>query len=845
MANPSIKVPYRQGKDALERLLAKVRRSGDFFVHGARELPMPKVEVDGVGVLSFPVPPPQVRELIAHAERAPYGRGEATILDTSVRKVWQLPPETVRLGGKSWAASLQAIVAEAAAGLGCAADRVSAEFYKMLVYDQGAFFAPHRDTEKTDGMFATLVVVLPSVHRGGELVIRHAGREVTVDVGAAEMSELAFVAFYADCQHEVRPVVEGNRVCLIYNLLRVRGAKSDRSPIGPPLYDAEAAEAGDLIAAAMAGQDAPSKLVWLLEHQYSPSGLGFSALKNADAARAKVLARAAELAQCALHLGIVHIEESGPAELTGFDGYGYGKYAERWDEDDEDDDDAMEDADDDDYEVVEVSDASCHADHWVDAQDRHVDFGPIPLEEGELLPQGALDGEPPDEQRLTEATGNEGASFERSYHRAAVVLWPLKRFASVLLQAGVAAAMPYLNDRIDACRAPSAQPAERAQAIALAARIIAAWEKPSEPWQPFPTRQPDRAAMLDALGRLGDPESLKRFVGGIVRQHYDGTENAALAAQARLLGRGRAGDLFPALVSAHMHRRPGACMDLLARLLHDHGDAPVESWTAVLRRMATAMVAGLASIGSAGEAESGDEAECDDGSESEHEPGFLGATRRRSAQQQVTAAFVADLLDALRVLAAPEPRATAAAKIAAAPAIFVPGATVVPALALLHHRPGNDLAHDDALLGLWIHASAFLLDRSKHPPEDPADWRQEVTITCACEDCRALTAFARDAKAQVGRFRLREGRRQHLHRTIDRHRLDMTHVTERKGSPHTLVCTKTRGAYLRRCAQYRDDIRCFGELTSMLPIRPEICATLASRMIAARKRAETWTASAT
>jgi len=37
----------------------------------------------------------------------------------------------------------------------------------MLVYDQGSFFKSHRDTEKTDGMFGTLVVALPSAHRGG------------------------------------------------------------------------------------------------------------------------------------------------------------------------------------------------------------------------------------------------------------------------------------------------------------------------------------------------------------------------------------------------------------------------------------------------------------------------------------------------------------------------------------------------------------------------------------------------------------------------------------------------------------------------------------------------------
>ena len=239
MANESIQVEYHQGLESLEKVLSKVWRSGDFFVQGTVEVPMPKLEVDGVGVISFPVPETQVRQLIERAERAPYGRGEEAIVDTSVRKVWQLPPAKVRLGGKSWAGSFQNLVAEVAAGLGCKAATVSAELYKLLVYDAGAFFAAHRDTEKADGMFGTLVVVLPSAHRGGELVIRHAGREVTVDLSAAETSELAFGAFYADCQHEVRPIVEGNRVCLIYNLVQRRQSKADSSSLTAPLYDAE------------------------------------------------------------------------------------------------------------------------------------------------------------------------------------------------------------------------------------------------------------------------------------------------------------------------------------------------------------------------------------------------------------------------------------------------------------------------------------------------------------------------------------------------------------------------------------------------------------------------------
>ena len=67
--------------------------------------------------MSFPVPDSQIRQLIQSATRAPYGRGEETILDEAVRKVWQLAPEQVRIGGKSWAANFDEILQQVSAGL--------------------------------------------------------------------------------------------------------------------------------------------------------------------------------------------------------------------------------------------------------------------------------------------------------------------------------------------------------------------------------------------------------------------------------------------------------------------------------------------------------------------------------------------------------------------------------------------------------------------------------------------------------------------------------------------------------------------------------------------------------
>jgi hypothetical protein len=63
---------------------------------------------------------------------------------------------------------------------------------------------------------------------------------------SAESSELSFAAFYADCEHEVRPITEGNRVCLVYNLILEQRSKSGSQPVRAPDYEKEVAAVATL-----------------------------------------------------------------------------------------------------------------------------------------------------------------------------------------------------------------------------------------------------------------------------------------------------------------------------------------------------------------------------------------------------------------------------------------------------------------------------------------------------------------------------------------------------------------------------------------------------------------------
>ena len=143
--------------------LRSVERPGDFCVGGIREVFMPAIDVDGVGRIAFPILPAQAERLVAIAEAAPYGRGEETVVDRDVRRTWQVDSAKVRIGGRHWEKTLGELVADVALGLGVSGP-LAADFYKLLVYDAGSFFVDHRDTEKVPGMFATMVLVLPSTH---------------------------------------------------------------------------------------------------------------------------------------------------------------------------------------------------------------------------------------------------------------------------------------------------------------------------------------------------------------------------------------------------------------------------------------------------------------------------------------------------------------------------------------------------------------------------------------------------------------------------------------------------------------------------------------------------------
>ena len=168
-------------REELGEVLSKIDRPGSFCVSGSAPPVLPGLEVEGLGPVGLPLTAKQAKELIKLCHQAPYGKGEETLVDRKVRRVWRMEPDRFSLTNPEWEGFLATTVGNVQEALGLEKQKLEGHLYDLLLYEPGSFFLPHRDGEKLDRMVATLVVVLPSSYEGGELIIHHEGQEETID----------------------------------------------------------------------------------------------------------------------------------------------------------------------------------------------------------------------------------------------------------------------------------------------------------------------------------------------------------------------------------------------------------------------------------------------------------------------------------------------------------------------------------------------------------------------------------------------------------------------------------------------------------------------------------------
>lgn len=762
----------------LRQALQTIDRPGSFCVSGSAPAVLPGLEVTGLGPIGLPLTAKQAKELKKQCEQAPYGKGEQTVVDTKVRRVWRLKPERFALTNPDWQPFLRQTVQQVQQELGLEKQELESHLYDLLLYEPGSFFLPHRDGEKLARMVATLVIVLPSSFAGGELVVRHDDQERIIDFcgGDSDQFRTHFAAFYADCEHEIRPLREGHRLCLVYNLT----LKKAKQAIGAP-RNSEAIAAIAQVLRDWSEKGTPRKLAVTLDHQYTRDGLVWDALKGLDQARANVLLEAARQTDCHAYLALLTLHESGSSEGGGYDGSGYSRWDDEGDDEDEDDDEGEEEAQSGKYTMDEVFDSDLTAEGWSDAAGNRPPFGSIAVEEDELLDPKALRAVKPEEE-YEGFTGNEGMTLDRWYRRAALVLWPQRHHFAVLCDASTASAIQALEPMVRQWQQAGKKDAAvlHAACVDFAATIIAHWQA-SHPAFDFgrPENKPD--ALLPLLAELGEAKLVKAYLGTMLVRDRAVDPGELLPKVCQQFG----WETLRPELEAVCKSTTVATLERNVRLLELLCLAKPRKqseWLGVCKALARETVLALERL------------------DAEKQPvHYWPAKSERSA-------VLAGLVRALLVTGQPDLLDRLITHTLALPKKYPLTAAHVAALTTLGPWFKKNVKQPCPPLARWLDACREQFeDLTATTPQPPADFRRSATIACKCPECTALKQFLQNPQEKVHRLRAKEDRRRHLADTIRHAHCDLDCTTDRSGSPHTLVCTKNTASYQAKLKKFHED----------------------------------------
>lgn len=730
-------------KEKLLEALGKVTGTGKFHSVGRGKFFLPGLVVEGFGEVAFPLHPVMAEALKAHAEAAPYGKGEKTILDESVRKCWQIDASRFQLESEEWGTFLKTTTQAVATELGVVGE-VVAEPYKLLLYEEGGHFLPHRDSEKVEKMFGTLIIALPSPHQGGELLVRHDGQEVKVDFGEKKhQNTFRYAAFFADCEHEVRPVESGFRCCLVYNLVLKKG--------DPTLLNLPLTEQAETLLPAMKGLKksmGEGLMTVLLEHQYTEANFSLKNLKNNDQARARSLMAAAREVGFSARLGLVTFHQMGSLDEE-YEGNYYGRGGRCG---------GNEDAT-----MGEVYEEDLSIDRWRSALDKPEKLGCWTIEAGCLLSENELGSDDPVEQEAEGFTGNAGCTMDYWYRHAAVVLWRTEVEESLMVRYNLDGATERL---LTLSKQKGGEKFEK-----LASAIFAEYAKNAEARSLYRGNE-DIQNVLRALANRKEGVLLNQFLKLIPSSVFKGCDRDLWDVLLKVFPAQSFVEVASAMPVVHRERCRDSLFQFLEALLVGKDDSgPVRELALALIDCEQPSLSRLDELAGWGLASRKKKNDC-----FEHQV-ILGASFALSDQKQrrkATAFLAGDLsLEHLRVFLGP---------------------------ALLKKNLAPHFAKENSLCPKFLQQAIKQLQEEVGSSLAPyPDWKRPCPnlVNANAKHLLELESFMLDPVRESHDFKYSQHIRSSFANAISKHELDLDCETVKKGTPHTLRCRKNSKSYER------------------------------------------------
>ncbi|WPV69293.1 hypothetical protein [Chitinophaga sp. LS1] len=124
------------GKQMLN-ILGEIKGTGSFVSSGVLPFLFPGLQIRGMDEIGFPINATQIKTLIKIAHQAPFGKGSKTVLDKAVRSAWEIDADQIKFVNKKWGGFVDGIVRLIMPSMGLDGLSVSANLYKLLIYQKG------------------------------------------------------------------------------------------------------------------------------------------------------------------------------------------------------------------------------------------------------------------------------------------------------------------------------------------------------------------------------------------------------------------------------------------------------------------------------------------------------------------------------------------------------------------------------------------------------------------------------------------------------------------------------------------------------------------------------------
>lgn len=733
-------------------ILDEIKGSGSFVSSDVKPFVFPGLALRGVDEIGFPINAAQVEAMIGAAHKAPFGKGSETVLDPTVRSAWEIDADAITFRNDDWQAFIETLVEEIKSGLGIGGKSVAAHLYKLLIYEEGDFFVAHKDSEKEEGMFGTLIVGLPAAHTGGELLVSFDGKIEVIDfVPATRNYKIPYVAFYADCEHEIKPITSGHRVCLVYNLVQKKGKEKIKLDHLGGYVDRLAA----LLKTSEEDHDIP-KIV-LLGHQYTPANFTMDALKLNDRPKAEALLLAAQKAGFYAKLGLVTSYQSGELDedsaSDSYDSYRSGGWGSRYyDDEDEEEDELTANGT-----MGEVYDSYINVEHWM--EEGVPPLREIEFEEEDLISPIRLNEDEPIEKEATGYTGNAGMEMTYWYHYGAVFLWPKKAQEFMLADLHPTNQLEwiaYYNQHW-----ATTDPAELAIIKNMAEAGLPMTDTRDEP---------DYSPLADWLINLGDARYLREKGRDMLLDHFGQIEEKSWVKLFETFPDDHFAEIFTLAAQRGKAKLTRHLLTVLNRLdAEAHGD--------FIRHQI------------------------------EQLPAYLNALNlAKDGKEEVVSHILQYVLDLSR-LKADDDAWLRATTDALTRKLTRPYVNDVLAKGILELGKNGPLASQ-----VMAVAQQDLQRRVNDKPQPPVDWSRPVPHSTGYNAeahnrvWAILSGFLQSPTERVFDYQRNQGERSEMEGAIGSVEIDLSMDTIRKGRPHTLRLTKTQAAYEKALGLWKQDV---------------------------------------